>query len=793
MISYCYGTGTTDAHPKMFEAPDFDGFVNQVLAFPRARTKETRKYICAPLRRNGSAALHRCKIDVLPRAWLGHDVDGGDRDEVEILLMRLPDYRAVAWQTARSTPECPRWRIVVCLDREVDHAEGVRLGAALVGVLGDRLPSLKWDRSTHQGEQPCFLPMASAQVMQYYGDAVDVDAVLALTPEEPPRARPATPDPYEALIIERGLFLHEIDPSKAAITCPFEAEHSEKTSDSSTVYFRPLHGGYRWGRIHCSHTTHCADRTQEDFIRALGAEPREVWGGQVRGEEGKGNGKAKGPGKAGQEEAWPKHGHIARELLPVPALDPAVLLPEPLRGWIEDQAEGMPCPIEFIAVPAIVMAGSVIGARCGLRPKVHSHWISIPNLWGGIIGGPGTKKSPALDAASRPLGRLIKEARAAHAEAMEDYNARKGTAEDDEKDFAEIAPTEKRYRANDATIEKLADLLIENPTGLLVQRDELVGLIASWDKQGHEQDRALYLESWNGYSDYWIDRIKRGSSYLPNLCLSVLGGIQPTKLAAYLDQSRDALADDGMLQRFQMLVYPDPVCWEDVDRAPNVTSLTRAYGIFKALADMVPSHWGAGSDKLIKFPYFKFHRDAQAVFNDWHSELHRDRIPAEENPLLAQWLSKADNLFLGLALIFHLIDIADTQIPRPGETLDEAAYMPSWAAWVRVDATRRAAAWCEFLEAHARRVYGMQASDELRAAQALAAKVRGGKLEDGFTPRDVIRARWHGLTTRTDIEAALAWLEEEGWLRTGFVGAGKKGGRPTTRYLVNPSVRDGVC
>jgi hypothetical protein len=327
----------------------------------------------------------------------------------------------------------------------------------------------------------------------------------------------------------------------------------------------------------------------------------------------------------------------------------------------------------------------------------------------------------------------------------------------------------------------------------LVQRDELVGLIASWDRQGREQDRALYLESWNGYSDYWVDRIKRGSSYLPNLCLSVLGGIQPTKLMAYLDQSRDALADDGMLQRFQMLVYPDPVKWENVDRKPNTASLDRAYGVFKALADMVPSHWGAGSDKQhIKFPYFKFHGDAQAVFNDWHDELHRDRIPAEESPLLAQYLAKLDKLFLGLALIFHLVDIADTQIPRPGETLDEAAYMPTWAAWVSVGAVQRAKAWCDYLEAHARRIYGMQSSDELRAAQALAAKVRAGRLEDGFTVRDVIRARWHGLTTRIDIEAALAWLEEKGWLRASSVSTGKKGGRPTTRYLVNPRVRDGA-
>jgi hypothetical protein len=183
-ITY-YGTGATDAKPKPRQAPDFDRFVNQILALPRARSKETRRYICGPLKINGDGTTHRCKADVLPRRWLAEDLDGGDRDEVEILLMRLTDYRAVAWQTARSTIECPRWRILICLDREVDRLEGVRLGDAFIGVVGDGLPSLKWDISTHRGEQAAYLPMEGATVTQYHGAPVAVDAMLALWKEPP--------------------------------------------------------------------------------------------------------------------------------------------------------------------------------------------------------------------------------------------------------------------------------------------------------------------------------------------------------------------------------------------------------------------------------------------------------------------------------------------------------------------------------------------------------------------------------------------------------------------------------
>ncbi len=74
-----------------------------------------------------------------------------------------------------------------------------------------------------------------------------------------------------------------------------------------------------------------------------------------------------------------------------------------------------------------------------------------------------------------------------------------------ENDLAQLAEKldgltvhEKRYIVNDGTVEKLGELLNHNPRGLLLVRDELVGLLRTLDKQGHENDRAFYLESWAG-------------------------------------------------------------------------------------------------------------------------------------------------------------------------------------------------------------------------------------------------------------------------------------------------------
>lgn len=509
---------------------------------------------------------------------------------------------------------------------------------------------------------------------------------------------------------------------------------------------------------------------------------------------------------AADAEGWPEPKPILAALHPVPAFDAETLLPEALRDWIMDEADRMPCPPDFIAAAALVALGAIIGARCAIKPKSRDSWLIVPNLWGGIVGLPSAKKSPAIGAALKPLDRLIARAMEAHRADLEAFEADKtvfearkdaiesrikGAAKDakngdldslakelqSHRQQAPDAPLLRRYKSNDTTIEKLGELLRENPAGLLVLRDELVGLIASWDREGREGERAFYLEAWNGNASFDTDRIGRGSIFIPNLCVSIFGGIQPDKLTGYLEQAAHALANDGMLQRFQLLVFPDHRAWEWRDRIPAKDARDRAFAVFEALAEFDPVAWGAApADDFDKFPHFRFDDAAQDIFIEWSGDLHGAKMPAEDHPIIAQHLAKFDKLFPALALILHLADGAATGRRGP----------------VTADAALRAAAWCDYLEAHARRCYGLLTDDGLRAAQALADKLRHGKLADGFTARDVRRNQWRSLTTEDAVQAALDWLEDEDWLRAGEVGGtGPGSGRRTYRYVINPRLAKG--
>lgn len=507
---------------------------------------------------------------------------------------------------------------------------------------------------------------------------------------------------------------------------------------------------------------------------------------------------------------WPNPKPIQATLLPVGIFNADLLLPECLRDWVMDETERMPCPIEFIAGTAIVALGSIIGARCAIRPKANDSWAILPNLWGGIVGLPSDKKSPAISAGMKPLDRLI-------AQSIEDYNSslsafeasktifeakkkaieskitsaakdsKKGSIDSFADDLQEHLhntppePVHRRYKTNDSTIEKMGEILRANPAGILVFRDELVALMASWEKAGHEGDRSFYLEGWNGNSSFDTDRIGRGSVFIPNLCLSLFGGIQPDKLTMYLEQTAHSLANDGMLQRFQILFYPNQCQWEWRDQSPDKEAREKVYAVFERVAEFDPVQLGACVDDFCKFPYFHFDESAQKIFIEWTTELHQSKLSAEENPLISQHLAKYDKLFPALALIFHIVDCCTKGFKGP----------------VREESALQARDWCNLLEGHARRCYSLLADEGLRSAQALSTKLlqkKNNKLSEGFTSRDVRRNQWRYLTTDQAVQSALDWLEDEGWLRSVEVGGTGPGtGRRTQRYYINPKLKKSEC
>jgi hypothetical protein len=151
----------------------------------------------------------------------------------------------------------------------------------------------------------------------------------------------------------------------------------------------------------------------------------------------------------------------------------------------------------------------------------------------------------------------------------------------------------------------------------------------------------------------------------------------------------------------------------------------------------------------------------------------KDKLVADDHHLLLEHLSKYRKLMPALALLFHLIDLADGK-KSSGVSISNAA---------------RACGWCEYLEAHARRIYALVTDIDVLAASILAKKIIDEKLKNGFTLRDVYRQKGF-LKDREIAKSACAELIELGWLRE-VKTPPAQGQKIKISYQVNPKIKGG--
>jgi putative DNA primase/helicase len=152
----------------------------------------------------------------------------------------------------------------------------------------------------------------------------------------------------------------------------------------------------------------------------------------------------------------------------------------------------------------------------------------------------------------------------------------------------------------------------------------------------------------------------------------------------------------------------------------------------------------------------------------------------ELHPALVSHLSKYRKLMPALALLFELADLAVAGL----DITDSSNLL------VSLEHTRQAAAFCDYLESHANRIYSCVTTPQMRAAQELADRIKTRRVgADGFfSCRDIYLKGWSGLDSLEAVRLATQVLEDAGWIRELSADRTPAGGRPSLRYQVNPMV-----
>lgn len=539
-------------------------------------------------------------------------------------------------------------------------------------------------------------------------------------------------------------------------------------------------------KTYCDYMREQEEADLAEALRAVTNNPVKPNGGDFRGQ-------------AQIAPEWPPPSSIPDGLPPVKPFSED-LLPGAFRPLVRDISERMQVPIDCPAAAVTVSLAGAVNRRATIQPKVNdTGWIVVPNLWGAIVAPPGFMKTPVIQAATQPLVQIQEQYFAEYGNALSEFEFTKEEADLRRSAWKESfkvkvkkdsttklerpparpdEPILRRLIVNDSTFEALHQTLNNNLAGVLVIRDELTGWWSMLDRDGREGERPFFLEAWNGNTSYTMDRIGRGTIYVPACCISMLGGIQPARLRTYLvDALRDGPNNDGLVQRQQVLVWPDfDSKWRYVDRAPDAASVDRVRTVFERLVAITP-------DNPVRL---RFCADAQDLFVGWQSELEAKVRSDNLHPALTSHLAKYRSLMPSLAALFELADRVHDSVGFVGSAPGTLPIIE-----VSLEHAQQAAGWCDYLETHARRMYSCMTSPALHAARELADKIRKRNVgaKDGFfSCRDVYAKCWSGLDNPEIVKPALEVLRDAGWVRDVAGEPGPFGGRPASRFQINPRV-----
>ena len=482
------------------------------------------------------------------------------------------------------------------------------------------------------------------------------------------------------------------------------------------------------------------------------------------------------------------------ELLPVDSV-PYEALPDILGDFVQEQSLIRGCPDDYILVSLLARMGCVFSGKIQIALTRKTGWHASPNFFWAMIGDPSAGKSNALSATNKPIQLLSEEARKKYGREIKKHSqdvslieskitaAKKGLEAEGKKakadssviarfeelfkthmqelaELEERKPKLKRYTVTKVTVEKLILILEENPEGVMLEVDELSSSFVRLSKDDNADERGLYLSGFNGGLQYPYDTVKRGTVFIPRLLLSIFGGIQPSKLKRFLNEARIGYQDDGMLQRFQGIVYPDKNTKKLEDRPATAFLVNRISELFFNL-DCLPTEI-----------LLSFNSSAQQLFDEWRNET-SENAQLLGHPYEAH-LVKSYEFVAALAVYLYLAE-------NNGKlNSDEQITSKQILSAIKLGS---------YFFSHAKRMYGLVYKDHLpaRSLSEKLAKLVGSsatkneyfdpKAKLFFFTRSQIRSKdWADLTTQEERREAIKILVQLGHISKAN----------NNRYYINP-------
>jgi hypothetical protein len=450
---------------------------------------------------------------------------------------------------------------------------------------------------------------------------------------------------------------------------------------------------------------------------------------------------------------------------------PVDALPSLIAEYVRQAAAALGCDPAYVALPCIAVAAGLIGFTRVLRLK--RTWRAPSVLWTMVVADSGSLKTPGFRHATDFLFTLQKYLDAEYKRKLAQY------CEEKEKWVAAVKaakegkgdppgdepepPIRRTVFTSDATIEAIAELIGENPRGLVVSCDELASWLNSFSRYkgkagGTDLPRWLSMHSAGGFA-YHRKTGDRRRIVVPHAAVSIAGGIQPDILARAIAGD---FVDSGGWARILPAMPPRPAkVWSEMEIDPDTEK--RYHKLLESLHGL---EFDGDEPHVLLLS-----REAKAAWVRWYNEWGREQATAEGE--LAAAFSKLEEAAARFALVHHVVMQIDRNVSDLG--------------LVEVESMEAGIALARWFGVEARRVYAALAEDEgQRATRKLVEyiRARGGHI----TARGLQRSNSRKYPTAEAAEAALEQLatDELGSWEPPMTTA--KGGQPARRFRLHPTL-----
>ena len=342
---------------------------------------------------------------------------------------------------------------------------------------------------------------------------------------------------------------------------------------------------------------------------------------------------------------------------------PIHVLPKSIQKIIINKYDVDRTNIDLLASSMLTVLSTAIGNTFRVISPV-GEWAQPAIMFMVLVFPMGGGKTPATKFAIAPLFKRDKIAAAAFEEAFKDWDVLRVRMEKDkDSDPKELSdhllerPKNVVTILKDFTPESLIPVHKNNERGLLIDRDEILGFLNSFDRYSSGGEEEFYTELHNG-SD--VSVIRKGNvkhqdftkSTIESAHVSMLGGIQPRLVSALFEGKKE---HSGFSARM-LICYPDDVTIPNVEIRVGKRSTDNADQWEDIIANALKTQIRYDLDGNINPYEIDFDEDAKHLVKAF-DDANKIEANTDANATIAAYHIKMLNLSFRFAPTLHLSDV----------------------------------------------------------------------------------------------------------------------------------------